>query len=101
MSRAEERLVPADRFAFVVEDGPTGADPPRVDYRAAVDDSPGLGLNLHQSFTEPRPFDLVLWVQGTAATPYLQKGLMTTPEVWQQMLTAFGDELPGYALWFN
>ncbi len=63
--------------------------------------APGLGLNLHQIFTEPRPFDLVLWIQGTAATPYLQKGPMTTPEVWQQMLTAFGDELPGYAIWFN
>jgi len=63
--------------------------------------SDGLGLNLHQMFTDPRPFDLVLWIQGTAATPYLQKGPTTTPEVWQQMLNAFGDELPGYAIWFN
>jgi uncharacterized protein (TIGR03000 family) len=29
------------------------------------------GINLRRVFLEPRPFDLVLWVQGTAARPQL------------------------------
>jgi len=40
---------------------------------------PGPGVNLRRVFTEPREFDLVLWVQGTAAVPYLEAGEVTTP----------------------
>jgi len=32
------------------------------------------GVNVRRVFTEPRRFDLVLWVQGTAAEPYLEEG---------------------------
>ncbi len=59
------------------------------------------GVNLRLVFTEPRPFDLVLWVQGTAATPYLEKGTLTKPEVWDRLQRVFGGEFPGFAIWFN
>jgi hypothetical protein len=59
------------------------------------------GINLRRVFTEPRSFDLVLWVQGTAATPYLEKGPLTRPEVWNRLRTVFGGELIGFAIWFN
>jgi hypothetical protein len=59
------------------------------------------GLNVRRIFTEPRELDLVLWVQGTGATPFLEKGPTTTPEVWKRMVEVFGEELPGYAIWFN
>jgi hypothetical protein len=59
------------------------------------------GVNLHRVFTEPRPIDLVLWVQGTAATPYLEKGPLTRPEVWARLQRVFGGEFIGFALWFN
>jgi uncharacterized protein (TIGR03000 family) len=59
------------------------------------------GINLRRVFTEPRDLDLILWIQGTAATPYLEKGPLTKPEVWQRLLTLFGGDLFGFAIWFN
>jgi hypothetical protein len=38
------------------------------------------GINLMKAFTEPKDFDLVLWVQGTAALPYLEDGEVTCPQ---------------------
>ena len=59
------------------------------------------GINLRRVFTEPRTFDLVLWVQGTAATPYLEQGALTKPEVWERLWRVFGGEFVGFAIWFN
>jgi hypothetical protein len=59
------------------------------------------GINLRKVFTEPRPFDLVLWVQGTAAAPYLEEGPLSTPEVWQRFNRLFNGEFVGFAVWFN
>ncbi len=41
------------------------------------------GVNLKRLFTEPRPLDLVLWIQGTAATPYLEEGPITKQAVYR------------------
>lgn len=59
------------------------------------------GINLKRVFLEPRGFDLVLWVQGTAAVPYLEDGPHTRPEVWQRLQRVFRGEFIGFALWFN
>jgi hypothetical protein len=59
------------------------------------------GVNLRRVFTEPRPFDLVLWFQGTAAAPYLEKGPVTKPETWRRLQNVFRGEFFGFALWFN
>ena len=61
----------------------------------------GRGVNLKRAFTEPTEFDLVLWVQGTAATPYLEKGELTRPEVWQSIQAAFGGDFFTFMAWFN
>ncbi|MDB5336008.1 MAG: hypothetical protein JWN70_1627 [Planctomycetaceae bacterium] len=63
--------------------------------------APGRGINLRLVFMEPAPFDLVLWIQGTGAAPYLQKGPSTDPEVWRRLQRVFGGEFIGFALWFN
>jgi hypothetical protein len=60
-----------------------------------------MGINLRRVFTEPRTMDLVLWLQGTAATPYLEKGVLTDYEVWNRMLRTFGGDLFGFTVWFN
>lgn len=60
-----------------------------------------LSINFAKVFTEPRAFDLVSWIQGTAATPYLEKGKITDERVWDEMLTAFGGNLFGFVVWFN
>ena len=46
-------------------------------------------------------FDLVLWVQGTAAAPYLEKGPKTKPETWRRLQTIFQGQFIGFAFWFN
>ena len=59
------------------------------------------GINVNRIFTAPQTFDLVLWVQGTAATPYLDYGQLTEPEVWQQLWSVFSGNFIGFAIWFN
>lgn len=35
------------------------------------------------------------------AAPYLEKGNMTRPEVWQQLLQVFRGNFVVFAIWFN
>ncbi len=84
-----EKLVPFWRGA----PGGGGFRPPPI--------NPEVGINLRRVFTEPTRFDLVMWIQGSAANPYLEKGEMTDPEVWQRLTRVFGGEFFGFAIWFN
>ncbi len=59
------------------------------------------GINLRQIFLKPRTFDLILWAQGTAALPYLEKGECTKGETWRKLSADFGNQFPGFAIWFN
>jgi hypothetical protein len=64
------------------------------------------GVNLRRVFTEPRTFDPIEWVQGTAATPYLEKGPLTKladPRVGGRLTNAFGGpfQFIGFGFWFN
>jgi hypothetical protein len=66
----------------------------------------GVGVNLRKAFTEPaREFDLIRWVQGTAATPYLEKGPITSladRRTIDRLDRAFGGfRFFGFAFWFN
>lgn len=59
------------------------------------------GINLRKVFLEPRQFDLVLWVQGSAAAPYLEEGKLSRGQTWRDLRGEFGNHFPGFALWFN
>jgi hypothetical protein len=59
------------------------------------------GVNLRRMFDDPRPLDLVLWVQGTAAAPYLEDGAVTKKETWERLQRIFGGDFIGFAVWFN
>ena len=59
------------------------------------------GLNLQRVFNHPRHFDLVLWVQGTDAVPYLEQGELTDQRVWAQLTDAFRGQFWGFAIWIN
>lgn len=61
----------------------------------------GTGVNVRKIFMEPTTLDLVLWVQGPAAAPYLQKGQLFSGNAWRELESAFGDNFPGFAIWFN
>jgi hypothetical protein len=64
-------------------------------------DADKKGVNLRRVFTEPSEMDLIFWVQGTAAAPYLEEGTVTQPEVWTRLLRVFRGEFIGFAIWFN
>lgn len=59
------------------------------------------GVNLRKVFLEPRPFDLVMWIQGTGAAPFLEKGELTKPETWEQFQRAFNGRFLSFAVWIN
>lgn len=59
------------------------------------------GVNLRRVFTHSRDFDAILWVQGTAANPYLENGEFTKQATWGRLQRIFGGEFFGFAAWFN
>ena len=59
------------------------------------------GVNLRRVFLEPRTFDIVLWIQGSAALPYAEPGPVSRRETWQQMMLLMEGDFFTYALWFN
>ncbi|ADB16127.1 conserved hypothetical protein [Pirellula staleyi DSM 6068] len=63
------------------------------------------GINVKRAFLEAKEIDIILWVQGTAATPYLEKGPLTKfvePEMIEQLNRQFnGLNLIGFGFWFN
>jgi hypothetical protein len=61
----------------------------------------GQGVNLNKVFTQPTDFDLVLWLQGTAAEPYLEKGSVSDTRFWSSLNQAFHGDFLYYAIWFN
>ena len=61
----------------------------------------GQGINVRRIFTEPTRLDLVAWVQGSAATPYLEPGELTDRSVWQRLQDAFGGQMMTFIVWFN
>ena len=42
------------------------------------------GINLRRVFLEPSTFDLTLWIQGSAAIPYLEDGELISTEAWKK-----------------
>ena len=61
----------------------------------------GQGINLTGPFLEPQDFDLVLWIQGSAAAPYIETGEVISTDTLQQIWDVFGGQFIGFALWFN
>ncbi|MBX3436430.1 MAG: hypothetical protein KF861_02995 [Planctomycetaceae bacterium] len=61
----------------------------------------GTGINAKRFFTEPRDLDLILFLTGTGAVPYLEEGPLSTPETWQRITRVFQGEFFGFAIWFN
>jgi hypothetical protein len=64
------------------------------------------GVNLRKVFTDPPAhLDVMRWVQGSAATPYLEKGTITTladPRTLARLDRTFGGfNFFGFAVWFN
>jgi hypothetical protein len=63
--------------------------------------NPKIGINVRKIFTQPTRFDLALWIQGTAMTPYLEEGDIISQEKWGKMMSNFRGNFLNFALWFN
>lgn len=61
----------------------------------------GFGLNMKRICQEPRDFDLVLTIQGTAVLPFVEQGPLSTPETWRELRDVFRGNFFGFAVWFN
>lgn len=59
------------------------------------------GVNLGRMFTEPRPIDLLDWISGAGAVPYLEAGEMVTVESSDRFNTLFLGSGLAMALWLN
>jgi hypothetical protein len=59
------------------------------------------GINLARVFDDPRPFDLILWITGPAAVPYLQDGPTMSNDQWRQITSIFEGNFASYAFYFN
>lgn len=44
----------------------------------------GIGLNLNKLLQDPGDMDLILWIQGAGATPYLERGTLADGEAWRR-----------------
>ena len=68
----------------------------------APPDGPERGIDLVRFFETTEPFDLVLFVQGAGARPFLREGPVIDATAWRKAQGAFGRRgLWGTALWFN
>lgn len=61
----------------------------------------GRGINLKRLIEESRRTDLVGYVQGAAAVPFLETGPTTSRAAWRELMRVFGGNFLGYALWIN
>lgn len=59
------------------------------------------GINLKRVFEEPQTFDLILWIQGSAASDYLEEGELTRDFLWRDFEDAFGDRPFRYIFYVN
>jgi hypothetical protein len=59
------------------------------------------GVNLKKVMFEPRPLDLFLWIQGSAAIPYLESGNLSSSQDWRRITRVFGGNFIGFAIWVN
>ncbi|MGB6223051.1 hypothetical protein [Haloferula sp.] len=61
----------------------------------------GKGINLRKVFEEPSPLDLVQWIQGRGALPYLEYGPLSDRNNWDRILRGFQGQFFGMAFWIN
>jgi hypothetical protein len=59
------------------------------------------GVNLYKVFHQPRDLDIILWIHGSAAVPFLENGEVTDPDTWNQFQRVYNGQLFSFAAWFN
>lgn len=62
---------------------------------------PDTGVNVRRLLAESRRTDLIGYVHGYAAAPYLEQGTVINEAMWLGIIRIFGGNFLGYALWLN
>lgn len=70
-------------------------------WRYVGNDGAPVGLNIRRILEDPAPADLVLWIQGAAAAPYLETGDVVSAESWRAFTRLVGGQALAFAVWFN
>jgi hypothetical protein len=61
----------------------------------------GAGINVARMFSEPAPIDLIGWIQGTDALPYVERGTLMTGNSAQQFIDLMGGQAMLLAFYLN
>ena len=61
----------------------------------------GSGISLSAYFDNPAPLNLIDWIHGIGAYPYVAKGPVMTEQNWQAFNRLTGGRAGGFALFFN
>jgi hypothetical protein len=59
------------------------------------------GVNLQKVFLQPADLDIVLWIHGSGASPFLENGAVTEPRTWNEFQRVYRGQFFSFALWFN
>ncbi len=59
------------------------------------------GVNLHKVFHQPRDLDVILWIHGSAAVPFLERGEVTEQDTWNRFQRVYNGQFFTFAAWFN
>ena len=70
-------------------------------WRFAGRDGQTVGVNLRRVFENPQSVDLVLWIQGSAAVPYIEPGPLADNASWRQFNRMLNGDGLLFAVWFN
>ena len=71
-------------------------------WRSTADRRASRGVNLRRVFEEQRELDAILWLQGTAAAPYLEEGKpVMTAESFERLQDVTNGNFFTFAAWFN
>lgn len=61
----------------------------------------GAGINVGALFTRPAPIDLIGWIQGADALPYMERGRVVSGAGWRAFEAMVAGEAMLFTLWLN
>ena len=65
------------------------------------DDEQGIGVNVAKFLQDPGDMDVVLWIHGAAAAPYLETGTLAQMQAWRRFTRMTSGDGLIFAAWFN
>ena len=61
----------------------------------------GVGVNVAKFLQDPGDMDIILWLHGAGAAPYLERGKLAQLDAWDRFARMTGGDGLMFAAWFN